>query len=87
MMGAVMFWKGASGGCVGSSGEGLLDEEPMARRLTVDCLQEGWCEDGRRSFEVPEFGNFFGGFHMYRHLTLRSDRYLSFYPDRYSLPI
>jgi hypothetical protein len=48
MMGAVMFWKGASEGCVGSSGEGLLDEEPMVRELTMDCLQEGWSMAGGR---------------------------------------
>jgi hypothetical protein len=55
MMGAVMFWKGASEGCVGSSGEGLLDEEPMVRGLTVDCLQEGLCEEGwPKVVEVPK---------------------------------
>ena len=35
MMGVVMFSKGASDDCIGSSGEGLLDEEPMAKGLSA----------------------------------------------------
>jgi hypothetical protein len=73
MMGAVMFWKGASGGRVGSSGEGLLDEEPMVRGLTVDCLQEGWCEDDRRSMKFRNFLRILGSPISTNYLTLGSD--------------
>ena len=39
MMGVVMVWKGTSADLVGSSEEGLLDEEPMTRGIEdVDCL-------------------------------------------------
>lgn len=39
MMGVVMVWKGTSADWVGSSEEGLLDEEPMVRWIEyVDCL-------------------------------------------------
>lgn len=55
MMGVDRLWNGVLGDCVGSSGDGLLDDEPMMRGLSVDCLpRKGGATSWRGGPEVPE---------------------------------